>query len=120
MCPPEPITECVPGRYRTYSGFCNNVEKPTRGSAFQPMQRIVDSDYEDEISRPRVSRDKTPLPNSRLVASRAFTPPSGQRPEDPHKTVALMLAEWAEFVYRDMVHLSSARGKCSEFLAVIL
>lgn len=47
ICPPNPIAECVPGRYRTYSGFCNNVNNPLWGASFEPMQRFIAADYAD-------------------------------------------------------------------------
>lgn len=31
ICPVNVIAECIPGKYRTYSGHCNNVDNPLRG-----------------------------------------------------------------------------------------
>ncbi len=50
VCPINLIVECIAGKYRTYSGHCNNVQSPLRGAVNEPMQRLVPADYADGYS----------------------------------------------------------------------
>lgn len=47
ICPINLIADCVAGKYRTYSGHCNNVNRPLRGAIFEPMQRFLLPNYAD-------------------------------------------------------------------------
>lgn len=47
VCPLNVVKECLPGKYRTYSGHCNNVAKPFWGAAHEPMQRLIKAAYSD-------------------------------------------------------------------------
>lgn len=47
ICPVNVISECVPGKYRTYSGHCNNVAQPFWGAIHEPMQRLKKVAYSD-------------------------------------------------------------------------
>ena len=49
ICPVNVIAECPPGKYRTYSGHCNNVNKPFWGAIYEPLQRILRPDYSDGL-----------------------------------------------------------------------
>nr|CDJ95346.1 Haem peroxidase domain containing protein [Haemonchus contortus] len=100
-CPISRIEECIAGKYRTYNGQCNNVNHPQNGAIYSPLQRLLAPDYEDKISKPRVSLTKSPLPSASDVAA-LFTPaPRG------HATCSLMLAQWASFIYDDIAHVAT-------------
>ncbi|XGW26160.1 hypothetical protein V3C99_007066 [Haemonchus contortus] len=100
-CPISRIEECIAGKYRTYNGQCNNVNHPQNGAIYSPLQRLLTPDYEDKISKPRVSLTKSPLPSASDVAA-LFTPaPRG------HATCSLMLAQWASFIYDDIAHVAT-------------
>jgi hypothetical protein len=47
VCPENVIKECLAGKYRTYSGLCNNVAQPFWGSSHEPMQRLLLPAYSD-------------------------------------------------------------------------
>lgn len=47
ICPPNPIMDCVTGKYRAYAGYCNNVEHEMWGAAFEPFYRYGTPDYAD-------------------------------------------------------------------------
>lgn len=47
VCPLNLIQDCIPGKYRTYSGHCNNVMNPLWGAKYEPMQRLQFPDYSD-------------------------------------------------------------------------
>jgi hypothetical protein len=49
VCPLNVIDECLPGKYRTYSGHCNNVGQPFWGASHEPMQRIRKAAYSDGL-----------------------------------------------------------------------
>ncbi|EYC02098.1 hypothetical protein Y032_0102g3482 [Ancylostoma ceylanicum] len=102
-CPSSQIEECIAGKYRTYSGHCNNVNHPQRGAIYEPLRRLLAPDYEDKVSTPRSAKSGTPLPPATEVAS-LFTPaPRG------HATCSMILAQWASFIYDDLAHVASNR-----------
>lgn len=46
---------CDPGeKYRTISGRCNNLQHPEFGARGQPQPRLMPSQYDDGISKPRL------------------------------------------------------------------
>lgn len=47
ICPLNLIQDCISGKYRTYSGHCNNVMNPLWGAKYEPMQRLQFPDYSD-------------------------------------------------------------------------
>ncbi|VDK53476.1 unnamed protein product, partial [Cylicostephanus goldi] len=103
LCPVIPIEECIAGKYRTYSGHCNNVIHPQYGAIYEPLSRLLPPDYEDKVSSPRTSKTDKPLPSAADVAS-LFTPaPRG------HATCSMILAQWASFIYDDLAHVASNR-----------
>lgn len=63
VCPPNPIEECRPGRFRTYSGHCNNVNHPLWGAAFEPMARYLAPDYSDGIDVEIMMASSLEFPN---------------------------------------------------------
>lgn len=50
ICPITPVQECLPSKYRTVSGQCNNVYKPLQGAVYEPFQRFILPDYSDGMS----------------------------------------------------------------------
>uniref|UniRef100_A0A183FQI2 DUF630 domain-containing protein n=1 Tax=Heligmosomoides polygyrus TaxID=6339 RepID=A0A183FQI2_HELPZ len=100
-CPVSLIEECAAEKYRAYTGHCNNVNRPQFGAVYEPFRRLLPPDYEDNISSPRASVTKAALPSASDVAA-VFTPaPRG------HVSCSMMLAQWASFVYDDLVHVPS-------------
>ncbi|KJH48287.1 animal hem peroxidase [Dictyocaulus viviparus] len=89
--------------YRTFSGICNNVNNPQYGAIHEPLQRLLSPDYEDMISQPRVSSNKSSLPSAGKVAALFIFRPSPQG----HMSCSLMLAQWASFIYDDIAHVAS-------------
>jgi hypothetical protein len=67
--------ECLPddqpldsNKFRSLSGFCNNVLEKSWGSARSAMVRFLPPDYQDTIWAPRVAADGSPLPSARVVS----------------------------------------------------
>ncbi|TMS38438.1 hypothetical protein L596_005166 [Steinernema carpocapsae] len=104
VCPVNLIVDCIPGKYRTYSGHCNNVNNPLMGAIYEPFQRLQKPDYADDVSSPRVSSKGERLPNPREISVNLIT-----SSPDGHGECSLMLAQWAQFVHSDLSHIGSNR-----------
>ncbi|KFD55990.1 hypothetical protein M513_03114 [Trichuris suis] len=107
LCQREPIEECAAGGFRTFSGYCNNVVHPMWGAVFQAFSRLVAPSYQDGISAPREAADGLELPTSSLVSQTIFTDSTGTK----HSTASLLLAQWAQFVYDDLVKIGTSTGE---------
>ena len=93
-------------KYRTYSGWCNNLNHPEWGQGNQPHRRLLPSAYADGISEPKArSVMGHPLPNPRKVSQGIH---SNEVTPDPKYT--LMLMQWGQFVDHDLTHTPVARG----------
>lgn len=47
ICPINTIIDCIPGKFRSYSGHCNNIEEPLWGAVYEPFQRLQPPNYFD-------------------------------------------------------------------------
>lgn len=101
-CPLNQIVDCIPGKYRTYSGHCNNVNKPLWGAIYEPMQRLQNPEYSDGVSVPRSGSKGNQLPSARIVSKSLF---SESRPD--HAVCSLVIATWAQFIYEDVAQVGS-------------
>uniref|UniRef100_A0AC34GT79 Peroxidase n=1 Tax=Panagrolaimus sp. ES5 TaxID=591445 RepID=A0AC34GT79_9BILA len=102
VCPVNTIIDCIPGKYRTYSGHCNNVNKPLWGAIYEPMQRLQVPDYSDGVSQPRGGNKGNRLPSARIASRYLF---SESRPD--HVICSQIIASWAQFVYEDIAQIGS-------------
>jgi hypothetical protein len=121
ICPINLIADCIAGKYRTYSGHCNNVNRPLRGAIYEPMQRFVLPNYADrllpirspsytwflfaDMSLPRIAVSGADLPNARRVSTLLFHEPTRQ-----HHQISMTFVHWAHFIYNDMVHIGSTQA----------
>ncbi|CAJ0579757.1 unnamed protein product, partial [Mesorhabditis spiculigera] len=96
ICPQNAIEECIPGKYRSYSGHCNNVRHALWGANLQPMQRMGRAAYRDGIAIPRGTSRHDGLPSGFEVSS-LFG-----RPERVHGSCSLFTTAWASFIYDDL------------------
>uniref|UniRef100_A0A914BYC7 Peroxidase n=1 Tax=Acrobeloides nanus TaxID=290746 RepID=A0A914BYC7_9BILA len=105
LCPLNLIQDCIPGKYRTYSGHCNNVMHPLWGAKYEPMQRLQFPDYSDGVSKPRsLGHTGHPLPSPRIISKKLFTVSKKE-----HNVCSLMLAQWSQFIYEDIAQVGSNR-----------
>ena len=102
ICPINQIVDCIPGKYRTYSGHCNNVNKPLWGAIYEPMQRSQNPDYSDGVSQPRTGKKGSRLPSARIASRYLF---SESRPD--HVVCSITIAYWAQFIYEDIAQIGT-------------
>ncbi|XP_014256496.1 uncharacterized protein LOC106670552 [Cimex lectularius] len=92
--------------YRSFTGQCNNLERPRLGRSLTTFARLLPSVYENGISSPRsTSVTGAPLPSARLVSSMIHADISYL-----HKRYTLMLMQFAQFVDHDITFTPSHRG----------
>uniref|UniRef100_A0A915P484 Peroxidase n=1 Tax=Meloidogyne floridensis TaxID=298350 RepID=A0A915P484_9BILA len=115
-CPTNGISECVPGKYRSYSGHCNNVREPLWGAAYEPLKRLKPAVYSDGIEKPRQlsnSQGNPPLPSPRLISNKLLNGSTASTKSQKH-SCSLLLAQWAQFIYEDIARIGTNRIFSSE------
>uniref|UniRef100_T1KSA2 Uncharacterized protein n=1 Tax=Tetranychus urticae TaxID=32264 RepID=T1KSA2_TETUR len=105
-CPRKAVLlPCHPGKYRSFSGHCNNVKHPYWGNSVTTYVRYVPAQYADSISLPRASITGDALPSARDVSLRVH---QGSEVEHPHITTLLVF--FSEFVFHDLHHTAQMVG----------
>ena len=87
-------------KYRTMTGWCNNLDFPEYGKSVRAFTRLLAPAYDDGLMSPR-SRSVTgsPLPSPRLISVNIHNDVS-----TPHVRYSLMMMQWAQFVDHDITH----------------
>ncbi|KYN12613.1 Chorion peroxidase [Trachymyrmex cornetzi] len=88
--------ECRPGKYRRFDGLCTNLENPTWGATLSPFARLMNPQFADGLSAPRISITGRDLPLSRVV-SRTMHPDEGYH---DHAGTVMVIA-WGQFMDHD-------------------
>jgi hypothetical protein len=111
--PSEELRLCDPSaRYRTFSGWCNNLAFPFWGQANTVLRRLFPAAYDDGIATPRARGIiGTVLPNPRKVSREVHT---DQTNPDPKYT--LMVMQWGQLVDHDLTHTPMIRGHANSVL----
>ncbi|XP_067144092.1 uncharacterized protein [Centruroides vittatus] len=104
-CPITVDFPCQPGKYRSYSGHCNNVQNPLWGNANTRYLRYLPPNYADAISVPRQSITGDYLPSARKISLEVHT-----ESDRSHPHVTAILTIFGEFVYHDISHTSQSAG----------
>jgi hypothetical protein len=99
-------------KYRTITGWCNNLNFPEYGKSVRAFTRLLAPAYDDGLMTPR-SRSVTgaPLPSPRLVSVNIHNDVSA-----PHVRYSLMLMQYAQFVDHDLTHTPVNRGFSNSIL----
>ena len=99
-------------KYRTMTGWCNNLDNPSYGKSVRAFTRLLAPAYDDGLMSPR-SRSVTGalLPSSRLISVNIHNDVSA-----PHVRYSLMLMQWAQFVDHDITHTPVNRGFADSIL----
>nr|XP_046910978.1 peroxidase-like [Dermatophagoides farinae]XP_046910979.1 peroxidase-like [Dermatophagoides farinae] len=92
----KPPIFCNRNRFRTADGSCNNLRNPRWGKSFECVIRLLDPDYSDGISKPRLSASGNPLPNARMLSG------SIHPQEDAQGNFTHMLMQYGQFLDHDI------------------
>lgn len=93
----KPSVNCEHSKYRTLTGFCNNIQYQSWGSTRSAMVRFLAPDYYDSISLPRRAYDGSPLPSARVVSFVVH-----QDPPEYDKYHSMLSVVWGQFIDHDM------------------
>jgi len=111
FCPKEDYIYCNPSYpYRSFNGSCNNLQYPWWGMAESPYKRLLQQDYDDGVTVPRI-RSFLPgkyLPNTRRIALIVHK---------PHKSISEwtnMLLWFGQSVAHDLSLIASATQPSGE------
>ncbi|XP_040565059.1 uncharacterized protein [Lepeophtheirus salmonis] len=99
-------------KYRTLTGWCNNLLFPEYGKSIRAFTRLLAPAYDDGLMSPR-SRSVTgsPLPSPRLVSVNIHNDVS-----TPHVRYSLMMMQWGQFVDHDITHTPVNSGFADSIL----
>ena len=99
-------------KYRTMTGWCNNLNFPEYGKSVRAFTRLLAPAYDDGLMSPR-SRSVTgsPLPSPRLVSVNIHNDVSA-----PHVRYSLMMMQWGQFIDHDITHTPVNRGFADSIL----
>lgn len=89
---------CYHRRYRTADGTCNNLRYPLRGAAITRFGRLLDSNYDNDLSLPRGWIK--PLPSPRVLTHDLLSSRTRELREDFNFT--LMLMQIGQFLDHDI------------------
>ena len=93
----KPGVNCENTKYRTLTGYCNNLQYQSWGSTRSAMVRFLAPDYYDSISLPRRAYDGSPLPSARVVSFVVH-----QDPPEYDKYHTMLSVVWGQFIDHDM------------------
>lgn len=111
ICPlmVRPVQCDQTGRFRAFTGHCNNLKNPSWGAAQTPFVRYLAPQHPDGIEKDRVSvlaGDDEQLPSPRLVTS------SVHRDHDhPSGDLSLLIMVWGQIIDHDVALAAPPRGK---------
>lgn len=109
ICPlmVRPI-RCDPsGRFRAFTGHCNNLMNPSWGAAQTPFVRFVAPQHPDGVQAERVSvEDGSALPSARLITSMVH-----QDHDQPSSDLSLLIMVWGQIIDHDVALAAPPRGK---------
>lgn len=87
-------------KYRTITGWCNNLKTPGQGKSLRAFSRLLPPVYDDGVGTPRMRAiGGQPLPSARLVSTNMH--PDVSR---PHVRYSLMFMQFAQLLDHDLTH----------------
>lgn len=109
LCPlmVRPVLCDASGRFRSFTGHCNNLKNPAWGAAQTPFVRYLAPMHPDGIQAERASVvDGSPLPSPRLVTSMVH-----RDADQPSSDLSLMIMVWGQIIDHDVALAAPPRGK---------
>ncbi|XP_063866938.1 heme peroxidase 2-like [Scylla paramamosain] len=92
-------------RFRTATGWCNNLNFPSFGKSFRAKSRLLRPSYENGLSKFRVtSVTGKPLPSPRLISANMHDVSA------PHVRYTLMVMQWGQFIDHDIIFTPINKG----------
>lgn len=103
----EETGPCDPSHpFRSLTGHCNNIRNPSYGKSLTTFARLLPSQYEDGISRPRVTgATGAALPSPRVVSTVIHPDISNL-----HSRYTLMTMQFAQFLDHDLTMTPIHKG----------
>jgi len=97
-------------KYRTITGWCNNLHNPHFGKSFQPFIRLLPPVYEDGLGKPRgTSVNGSPLPSPRMVSRNVHNDLN-----QPHTRYSLLVMQFAQITDHDLTFTPVNKGFINE------
>lgn len=109
ICPlmVKPIQCDSTGRFRSFTGHCNNLDNPIWGAAQTPFVRYMEPKHPDGIEQERVSvLDGSALPAARLVTSQVH-----HDVDRPSSDLSLLIMVFGQFIDHDVAQAAPPRSK---------
>lgn len=93
-------------KFRTITGWCNNLKQPELGKSMRAFARLLPSKYNDDMSQPRVAGSTgDPLPSARLVSTSIHYDATVA-----HRRYSLMVMQWGQFLDHDLTMTPMTEG----------
>jgi len=93
-------------KFRTLTGWCNNLHFPELGKSMRAFIRLLPPKYEDGLSTMRsVAVSGRPLPSARMISANIHNDVSA-----PHTRYSLMVMQFAQFLDHDITFTPINRG----------
>nr|CAH0106290.1 unnamed protein product [Daphnia galeata] len=93
-------------KYRTMTGWCNNLNFPELGKSLRAFIRLLPPKYEDGLSTMRATAvSGRPLPSARMISANIHNDVSA-----PHTRYSLMVMQYAQMLDHDLTFTPVNRG----------